>query len=335
MQCFPNETGELQHVVEFVVYNTPGPHGLTPRDIDRRWSLATPLEKELQPFRILQFEPITEYCTKLFATYREIRVRCLAYLRDTAEKRAELANRARKHKTIKPGMRVMLRDPRHRKSGGRGPYEEPFSDPCLALKSSPMQHNEVKERCGFRCHFWYVSENFIGPCQRTCRRARRHRGPCSCLSSHADREEALSLVVPTHGHDHKSSPLISKASMLKGIHGEDIAVPTNAPQDGDTCTVCHYAFGQQPVCCQYCGSQNADHHPQCCREKPAPPPMPTRPPPIRPVEWHADGGLGYGELTLRVYEAGYSVVEWHPGFDLHSRSQASCSCIAPPLRCSF
>ena len=38
MQCFPNETGELIHVVEFIVYNTPGPHGYTPRDIDRRWS---------------------------------------------------------------------------------------------------------------------------------------------------------------------------------------------------------------------------------------------------------------------------------------------------------
>ena len=24
MQCFPNETGELLHVVEFIVYNTPG-----------------------------------------------------------------------------------------------------------------------------------------------------------------------------------------------------------------------------------------------------------------------------------------------------------------------
>ena len=36
MQCMPNETGELQYVVEFIVYNTPGPHGYTPRDIDRR-----------------------------------------------------------------------------------------------------------------------------------------------------------------------------------------------------------------------------------------------------------------------------------------------------------
>ena len=45
MQCFTNETGKLHHVVEFIVYNMPGPHGYTPRDIDRRWSLATPLEK--------------------------------------------------------------------------------------------------------------------------------------------------------------------------------------------------------------------------------------------------------------------------------------------------
>lgn len=174
MQCFPNETGELQHVVEFVVYNTPGPHGLTPRDIDRRWSLATPLEKELQPFRIKQFEPITEYCTKLFATYREIRVKCLAYLRDTAEKRAELANRARKHKTITPGMRVMLRDPRHRKSGGRGPYKEPFSDPC-----------EVLEVHGNKC------------------KVRRADGT---IVRNVHFEDAL--VVPTSVHDHESSPLV-------------------------------------------------------------------------------------------------------------------------------
>ena len=34
-------------IVEFVIYNIPGPHGMTPRDIDRRWSMALPLEKEL------------------------------------------------------------------------------------------------------------------------------------------------------------------------------------------------------------------------------------------------------------------------------------------------
>ena len=42
MQCFPNEAGELQYVVEFIVYNTPGSHGFPSRDIDRRWSVTSP-----------------------------------------------------------------------------------------------------------------------------------------------------------------------------------------------------------------------------------------------------------------------------------------------------
>ncbi len=75
MQCFPNETGELLHVVGIIIYNTPGPHGYTPRDIDRQWSLATPLEKELQPFVVNQFEPMSDYVRTLFRNYREIRVR--------------------------------------------------------------------------------------------------------------------------------------------------------------------------------------------------------------------------------------------------------------------
>ena len=69
MQCFPNETGELLHVVEFIVYNTPGPHGYTPRDIDRRWSLSTPLDKELQPFAVCQFEPMSDFARNLFISH--------------------------------------------------------------------------------------------------------------------------------------------------------------------------------------------------------------------------------------------------------------------------
>ena len=109
MQCFPNETGELLHVVEFVVYNTPGPHGYTPREIDRRWSLATPLDKELQPFAPAQFEPLSDYVRELFKNYREVRVRVLAWLAQTSQKRAELANRFRRNKTIRKGDEVVVR----------------------------------------------------------------------------------------------------------------------------------------------------------------------------------------------------------------------------------
>ena len=61
MKCLPNETGELLHVVEFIIYNTPGAQGVTPRDIDRRWSLSKPLERELQPFQVHEFEPLDDY----------------------------------------------------------------------------------------------------------------------------------------------------------------------------------------------------------------------------------------------------------------------------------
>ena len=134
MQCFPNEVGELTHVVEFIIYNTPGPHGYTPRDIDRRWSLATPLEKELQPFTVCQFEPLSEYCKKLFRNYREIRVRVLGWLRDSSAKRALTVNKFRRSKTLRPGNEVVVRDPRQRKAGGRTPYKQPYTEPCVVTE---------------------------------------------------------------------------------------------------------------------------------------------------------------------------------------------------------
>ena len=134
MQCFPNETGELLHVVEFIIYNTPGPHGYTPRDIDRRWSLATPLDKELQPFAVNQFEPMSEYVKNLFRNYREIRVRVLGWLKHASAKRADLTNKFRRSKNLKPGDEVVVRDPRQRKAGGRTPYRQPYTEPAIVLE---------------------------------------------------------------------------------------------------------------------------------------------------------------------------------------------------------
>ena len=51
VKCLPNEVGELLHLVAFIIYNTPGAHGYTPRDIDRRWSLSSALERELYRFQ--------------------------------------------------------------------------------------------------------------------------------------------------------------------------------------------------------------------------------------------------------------------------------------------
>ena len=70
-RSFPDEWTELLPVVEFTIYNTPGPHGFSPRDLDRRWSLGTGLEKDLQPFQVLDFEPISDWASTLFAQYKK------------------------------------------------------------------------------------------------------------------------------------------------------------------------------------------------------------------------------------------------------------------------
>ena len=66
-----------------------------------------------------QFEPARDYVKKLFRNYREIRVRVLGWLRESSAKRAELANRFRRSKSIKRGDEVVVRDPRQREAGGR------------------------------------------------------------------------------------------------------------------------------------------------------------------------------------------------------------------------
>ena len=72
-KTFPDEWTELLPSVEFTIYNTPGPHGFSPRDLDRRWSLGTGLERDLQPFQVMDFEPISEWATQLFTQYKRVR----------------------------------------------------------------------------------------------------------------------------------------------------------------------------------------------------------------------------------------------------------------------
>ena len=96
--------------------------------------MATPLEKELQPFVVSQFEPLSEYCETLFRNYREIRVRVLGWIKDSSAKRAESVNRFRRSKTLRQGDEVVVRDPRQRKAGGRTPYKQPYTEPALVLE---------------------------------------------------------------------------------------------------------------------------------------------------------------------------------------------------------
>ena len=124
---------ELLVVVEFVIYTTPGPHGYTPRDIDRRWSVSSPLAKDLAPFEILEFEPTSDYVQRIFAEYRVIMETILKWYAASSEKRAKLANRYRRARELTVGMRVVYRDPRARAAGGRTTWKEAMTEPLVVV----------------------------------------------------------------------------------------------------------------------------------------------------------------------------------------------------------
>ena len=124
----PHEWGELLGVVEFVLDTTPGPSGIAPRDFERGWSIACPLERELLGQSVWEFEPVEEHTKKLFRSYREIRVKVLGWYAASSAKRAERANRFRKVKVVEIGDLVVYRDPRLR-SGGRTPWRKQLSEP--------------------------------------------------------------------------------------------------------------------------------------------------------------------------------------------------------------
>jgi transposase InsO family protein len=85
LQAVPSYWSEALPVVEFVIYNTPGPHKFTPRDTDHRWSVASPLEQELIPFEILGHEPMTEYVQMIVADYRQVRETILEHYQQSSE----------------------------------------------------------------------------------------------------------------------------------------------------------------------------------------------------------------------------------------------------------
>ena len=72
LKSYRSEWTELLVIVEFLVYTTPAAHGYMPRDLDRRWSLALPLEKELAPVTVHEYEPLDDYAKGLFKAYREM-----------------------------------------------------------------------------------------------------------------------------------------------------------------------------------------------------------------------------------------------------------------------
>ena len=84
-----------------------------------RWSSALQLEKELQPFEVMEFEPMADSVKKAFEAYRAFRTKITGWYAATSERRAELANRHKKNREVETGSRVLYRDPQATAVGGR------------------------------------------------------------------------------------------------------------------------------------------------------------------------------------------------------------------------
>ena len=120
--------------------------GIAPRDLERAWSLAIPLERDLEPFTVLEWEPVSEYAARLFRRYRELRLKVLNHRAEESAKRASLLNRYRVSKQLAVGDVVVLRDPRTTRAGGRTPWRKQLTGPYTVVQISPSGNKlELKD----------------------------------------------------------------------------------------------------------------------------------------------------------------------------------------------
>ncbi|CAE7843359.1 pol, partial [Symbiodinium microadriaticum] len=102
----------LLEPMQYVIDNTPGPHGYTPRDLERSWSLALPLERDVLR-AALEFEPVSDWARGQFQQFAELSAAVKAHWDKSSAARAKLANRHR----LKPGDRVVWNAPKARSEG--------------------------------------------------------------------------------------------------------------------------------------------------------------------------------------------------------------------------
>ena len=120
--CAPGEWAGLLPVVEFIRFNTPGAAGVSPRDLDRSWSIASPLERELLPLDEGESQSVAEVVRKQFDGFRRMRETVLAHRAREGAARVEIANKGRSTKIMEVDDRLLLRDPsRRRAKAGHGP----------------------------------------------------------------------------------------------------------------------------------------------------------------------------------------------------------------------
>ena len=124
-----DEWSELLPLLEYILDNSPGAHGYTPRDLERSWSLSLDLEKDLIR-ESLQFEPVSEWARKQFETFAKLSTKIKKHWENASSARAKLANRYRRSLDLHIGDRVVWQSPLARPEGaGRVPWKRGLTGP--------------------------------------------------------------------------------------------------------------------------------------------------------------------------------------------------------------
>ena len=110
-ECAPGQWGELPPLAEFVLWNTPGKIGLSPRDLVMSWYIASPLERELLPLELPRRDSVSDVAAAQLEQVRRLRARHLVLKFKEGNRRAELANRSRSSRRPLVGDRVLYNDP--------------------------------------------------------------------------------------------------------------------------------------------------------------------------------------------------------------------------------
>ena len=128
-QSAANDWHTLLPAVEFQIYNTPGMLNLTPRVLDKQWSIASPLAKDLRPMDIAQ-EPISsELVRNVFRAYAEVK-KLYLLAREKRRRATAHATTSRNLRDASVGAWIVHRDPQAKALLAKTPAKIPPSGPA-------------------------------------------------------------------------------------------------------------------------------------------------------------------------------------------------------------
>ena len=111
IKCLPGEWAQVLPLLEWIRTNTPTQCGITPRDLDRQWSIASPIDRELLPFEPPKHLTVSEVARTQFTAFQKLREAILQHTYQTGQRRAEIANRVRTDRQPEVGDKVMYGTP--------------------------------------------------------------------------------------------------------------------------------------------------------------------------------------------------------------------------------